>query len=109
MTLSVKLLDTQKMGSLKSGATYIHERINNVVYAREVGDTSVTRQVVGWDYDTTDPTFDPRTVDGRPLHDHAMEGKLWGEIRRAAKTNTALQEALERVKIIYHLSKDDAK
>ena len=109
MTLSVKLLDTQKMGSLKSGATYIHERIDNVVYAREVGDKSVTRQVVGWDYDTTDPTFDPRTDDGRPLHDHIMDSKLWGEIRRAAKTNTTLQEAIERVKIIYHLSKDNAK
>jgi len=31
---------------------------------------------------------------------------LWGEIRRMAKTNPTLQAALERVKIIYHLSKD---
>ena len=35
------------------------------------------------------------------------EDKLWGNIRRAAITNIALQEAMERVKIIYYLSKDN--
>jgi hypothetical protein len=35
-----------------------------------------------------------------------MDSKMWGEIHRMAKTNPTLQEALERVKIIYHLSKD---
>jgi hypothetical protein len=50
---------------------------------------------------------DPRTHDGRPLREHMLEDKLWGEIRRAARTNQALQEAIERVKIIYHLSKDN--
>lgn len=94
------------MGSLKPGATYIHERVDNVVYAREVGADPSTRQVVGWDYDKDDPNFDPRTNDGRPLHDHIMEDQLWGQIRRAAKTNPTLQNALERVKILYHLSKD---
>jgi hypothetical protein len=34
------------------------------------------------------------------------EDKLWGEIRRAARTNKALQEAMERVKLVYHLSKE---
>jgi hypothetical protein len=97
------------MGSLKPGATYVHESIDNVVYAKEVGSESVARRIVGWNYDITNPTFDPRTKDGRPLHDHVMEDKLWGEIRRAAKTNTTLQEAIERVKIIYHLSKDNGK
>jgi hypothetical protein len=36
-----------------------------------------------------------------------VEDKLWGEIRRAAKTNKTLQDALERAIIIYQLSKDD--
>jgi len=49
--------------------------------------------------------YDPRTGDGRPLIEHIREDILWGEIHRAAKTNTALQEALERVKILYYLSK----
>jgi hypothetical protein len=34
------------------------------------------------------------------------EDKLWGEIRRAAKTNSALQSVLERAIIIYQLSKN---
>jgi len=51
--------------------------------------------------------FDSRTSDGRPLIEHVLEDKLWGEIRRAAKTNKTLQDALERAIIIYQLSKDD--
>jgi hypothetical protein len=85
------------MGTLKPGATYIYERADGVVYAREFGKTE--RREVGWDYD-------PRTPDGRPLHDHIMEDKLWGEIRREAKTNPALQRALDRAIMIYRLSKD---
>jgi hypothetical protein len=34
-----------------------------------------------------------------------MEDKMWGEIRRAARTNPTLQDALERVIMIYQLSK----
>jgi hypothetical protein len=34
------------------------------------------------------------------------EDKLWGEIRRAAKSNKVLQDALERAILIYHLSKE---
>lgn len=50
---------------------------------------------------------DSRTSDGRPLREHILESKLWGEIKSAARTNPALQLALERVKIIYYLSKKD--
>ena len=80
------------MGSLKPGATYVYERVDDVVYARESGST--TRQEIGRDYD---------------LHERIMEDKLWGNIRRAAKTNPALQEALERVKITYYLTDDYEK
>jgi hypothetical protein len=90
------------MGSLKPDATYIYERNEGTVYAREVGADPDTRIEIGWDYD-------PRTSDGRPLHDHIMDSKLWGNIHRAAKTNPLLQDALDRVKIIYELSKKDAK
>jgi hypothetical protein len=90
------------MGQLKPGATLIYERVDNVVYAREVGEDPSTRTEVGWNYD-------PRTSDGRPLRDHIMDSKLWGNIHRAAKNNPLLQEALDRVKIIYELSKNDAK
>jgi len=40
------------------------------------------------------------------LFDHIREDKLWGEIRRAAITNRTIQEALERAKIDYYLSKE---
>lgn len=85
------------MGQLKPGATYIYERADGVVYAREFG--SSERKEIGWDYDS-------RTPDGRPLRDHLLEDKLWGEIRREAKTNPALQSALDRAIMIYKLSKD---
>ena len=42
----------------------------------------------------------------RSLHDDIMESQLWGNIHRAAKTNPTLQEAIERVKVTYYLTKD---
>jgi hypothetical protein len=89
-----------KMGQLKPDATYIYERADGVTYAREVGADPGTRQEVGWDHD-------PRTEDGRPLIDHLRDTKLWGEIHRAAKSNPALQEAIDRVIIVYELSRQD--
>ena len=51
--------------------------------------------------------MDNRTVDGRPLHEHIMESKLWAEIHRAAKTNVALADILEQAKIVYALIKKE--
>jgi hypothetical protein len=90
------------MGKLKPDATYIYERVDGTVYQREIGAEPLSREAIGWDYD-------PRTEDGRPVIDHLRDSQLWGEIRRAAKTNPVLQDALDRVKIIYELSKDDGK
>jgi hypothetical protein len=94
------------MGGLKPGVRYIYERTRGVTYAREFGADPSTREAIGWHYDPSDPNFDPRTSDGRPVHDHIMENKLWGEIRREAKTNPTLQKALDRAIMIYKLSKD---
>jgi hypothetical protein len=88
------------MGSLKPGATYIYERSGDEVYAREFGATE--RKLIG--YNHTVP--DPRTDDGRPLHEHILEDKMWGEIRRVARSNPALQKSLDRAIMIYRLSKD---
>jgi len=94
------------MGDLKPGVTLIHERVDNVVYTREFGADPMTRKVAGWDYNKDNPKFDPRTGDGRPLHEHILESKMWGEIHREAKTNITLQKALDRAIMIYKLSKD---
>jgi len=98
------------MGSLKPGATLIYERVGNEVYARESGAAPGTRQLVGYDYDPITGhkiphKWDSRTSDGRSLHEHLMEDKMWGEIRRAARTNPTLQDELDRVIMIYKLTK----
>ena len=99
MTLNVKLWATQKMGNLKPGATYTYEHQDGVVYATEAGTND--RIVIGWDYDPNKPG------DGKATYVESKESLLWREIRMVAKTNTTLQEAIERVIIIYHLSKDN--
>lgn len=83
------------MGNLKPGATYIYEKADGVTYAREFGE--VERFPVGWDADTQNKL------------NELKEARLWREIKQAATTNPTLHEALERVKIIYELSKKDGK
>ena len=87
------------MGNLKPDTSYVYERDGGTVYAREAGADPNTRVEVGY-------TYDPRTDDGRPLREHIMDSKMWGEIRREARTNVTLQKALDRVIMIYKLSKD---
>jgi hypothetical protein len=102
------------MGQLTPGATLIYERADGIIYARESGADPSTREVVGYEsgreYDPITGhkiSHDARTPDGRPLYDHIQENKLWGEIRRAAPSNPALQDALDRVIMIYRLTKTD--
>jgi hypothetical protein len=97
------------MGNLKPGATYVYERVNGEVYARESGADPSTRKLMGYEYDPVNGhqiDYDKRTWDGRPLIDHIRDDKLWGEIRREARTNVTLQRALDRAIMIYRLSKD---
>ncbi len=86
------------MGQLRPAATLIYERDGDTVYARELGADPSTRTEVGHEYDC-------RTSDGRPLQEHIKEAKLWGDIHREARTNPALQDALERAIMIYQLTK----
>lgn len=86
------------MGNLKPGATYIYERNGDEIYAREAGSTE--RHMIGYNYKPTDKTMPTFT------HTEIQEAKLWGDIRRASKTNPSLQKALDRAIIIYRLSKD---
>ena len=94
------------MGQLKPGATYVYERDGNTVYAREAGADPSTRVEIGWDHDTHEERRDHDIrVNMKKRHDSLMEDKLWGDIRRTAKTNPTLQDALERAIMIYHLTK----
>ena len=87
------------MGTLKPGATYVYERNGDKIYARETGTTE--RHMIGYNYKPSDKTMPKFTTEG------IQEDKLWGEIRRTAKTNPALQKALDRAIVIYRLSKDN--
>lgn len=73
------------MGSLTPGATYIYERNNDTVYARELGSTE--RKVIGMDYPNNN------TVN-------------WHDVVIVAKTNPALQTALDHAIMLYKLSKE---
>jgi len=108
-------MDTS-MGQLKPDTKYIYERAEGVIYAREFGADPSTRQVVGYEsgveYDPINGhkiNYDSRTNDGRPLFEHIQENKMWGEIRRAAPTNPTLQDALDRVIMIYKLIKTNER
>lgn len=41
----------------------------------------------------------------KTLSEKIQEDKLWGEIRRAAKTNPTIQRALDEAILLYQLSK----
>lgn len=86
------------MGTLKPGATYVYERNGDEIYAREFG--SIERHMIGYNYTPADKAMPKFT------HEQIREDKLWGEIRRAAKTNPTLQKSLDRAIMIYRLSKD---
>jgi hypothetical protein len=99
------------MGTLKPGATYIYERHNDVVFARELGAPIETRKPIGWDYNESDLVgLNPVASDAyRNLQLNNLrhrQNQEWQEILELAKTNPALQKAVDNVIIIYKLSKD---
>jgi hypothetical protein len=83
------------MGTLKPGVTYIYEKADGVTYAREAGAHPGDRFPIGWDYNV------------QQKNELAERMKLWGQILIAAKSNPALQDALDRVIIIYELQKGE--
>ena len=90
------------MGTLTPGATYIYERNGDTVYAREFGADPSTRKEIGWNYDPNNLDHLERQERLNTLRD----AQLWHKIRLAARDNVTLQDALDRVIELYHLSKD---
>lgn len=78
------------MGRLKPGATYIYEKADGVTYAREMHAPASERIAIGWDYEFR----------------KQLKLEEWNRILEAAEQNPALQEAIDRVKILYELSRD---
>ncbi len=88
-------MDSEITSQLEPGVTYVYEKVNGRTYARRFGDPANERILIGIDQDQRD------------LITQMREDKLWGEIRRAAKTNPALQEALETAIMIYNLTRHE--
>jgi len=93
------------MGTLKPGAKYIYERNGDTVYAREFGADPSTRKEIGWDFDPNNPGRHDR----QEMLNALRNDQLWHKIRLAAQDNITLQDALDRVVELYHLSKDDGQ
>lgn len=85
------------MGILKSNTKYIYEHADGVTYAREFGADPSTRQVIGM------------TLQKKTLHEELLESQLWGNIKRAAENNLALQKALDQCILLYKLTADYEK
>jgi len=93
------------MGQLAPGATYIYERVGDTVYRRETGAALSTRVEVGHDYAQH---RDLRIRENmKQKHDSMMEDRLWGEIRKEARTNPALQDILDHAIMMYHLTRTE--
>ena len=81
------------MGSLTPGAQLIYEHTDDTIYSREVDKSD--RTIVGYNYSQKYNT----------VHDSLRDNQFWGELRREAQTNIALQNALNRAILIFNLSK----
>ena len=75
------------MGSLTPDVTYIYERANGIIYARELGKTE--RVVVGYDGDLVE------------CNKRLMN--KWNDILKSSESDPALKEMLDQVEIYYKL------
>ena len=75
------------MSSLTPDKTYIYERANGIIYARESGNSD--RTIIGYDTDHTAKT--QRFV------------SKWKEILRQAESDPTLKEMLNQVEVYYTL------
>lgn len=91
------------MGTLKPGATYVYERQGGTVYAREMGAPFDQRIVVGYDWELD---HNPDRVRGASP-ESVRENQYWHTILIEAKSNPRLQEAVDRVKVLYELIKNN--
>lgn len=79
------------MGSLTPNKTYVYERVDDVIYAREEG--QLERRVIGWDYKYAKSSA-PNSIN-------------WVDVFERANSNPSLQTALNNVILIYNIIKDD--
>lgn len=88
-------MEDETTSQLQPGVRYVYEKVNGHTYARPFGAPASERVLIGIDQERQD------------LYAQLREDKLWGNIRRAAKTTPALQEALETAIMIYNLTRHE--
>lgn len=77
------------MGSLTPGVTYIYERVDNRIYAREMGKTK--RELVGW----TDNK-------SQTMREYCSE---INQVLAMCETDPAMKELLDQLFVLYNLKK----
>lgn len=83
------------MGTLTPGATYIYERAEGIIYAREFGADPSTRQVVGYE---SGKEYDLNGSNKRMLSD-------LNEIVKMCETDPGMRELLDQLFVMYNLKK----
>jgi hypothetical protein len=83
------------MGTLKPGATYIYERSEGIIYAREFGANPSTRIVVGYE---SGNDYDPVNANRRMLSE-------FNDVLRMCETDPAMKEMLDQLFVMYNLKK----
>lgn len=78
------------MGTLKPGATYVYERVDNRVYAREMGQSK--RELVGW------------------THTESLAMREWrsqiNDVLLMCEQHPEMRDLLDRLFVLYNLRKD---
>jgi len=82
------------MGSLKPGATYVYERVNGHVYAREFGETK--RTLVGIELRQQESSNHKRML------------SEMNEVLIMCETDPEMKELLDRLLVVYNLKKKDS-
>ena len=77
------------MGSLDPGVTYIYERVDNRIYAREIGKTN--RHLVGW-------------TDHDSIAMREYRSKI-NQVLTMCETDPAMKELLDQLFMLYNLKK----
>jgi hypothetical protein len=77
------------MGSLTPGATYIYERVDNRIYAREMGQTK--RRLVGW-------------TDSNSIAMREYRSEI-NQVLEMCEADPAMRELLDQLFVLYNLKK----
>ncbi len=87
------------MGTLTPGATYIYERSEGIIYAREFGADPSTRQVVGYE---SGADYDPYAKSPN----RRMLSEL-NEVVKMCETDPGMKQLLDQLFVMYNLKKNE--